>query len=69
MVRARTFGALPWVVQWVFYFEIEIPLIFCMFWSEQIASFFSGFSVRLSSFVQANTLCRYGCMHFLAALV
>ena len=29
----------------------------------------SGFSVRLFCFVQANTLCRYGCMHFLAALV
>ena len=29
----------------------------------------SGFSVRLFSFVQAKTLCRYGCMYFLAALV
>ena len=29
----------------------------------------SGFSVRLFCFVQANTLCRYGCMYFLAALV
>ena len=29
----------------------------------------SGFSMRLSGFVQANTLCRYGCMYFLAALV
>ena len=27
----------------------------------------SGFSVRLFCFVQANTLCRYGCMYFLAA--
>ena len=29
----------------------------------------SGFSVRLFAFVQTNTLCRYGCMYFLAALV
>ena len=28
-----------------------------------------GFSVRLVCFVQAKTLCRYGCMHFLAAVV
>ena len=26
----------------------------------------SGFSVRLFCFVQATTLCRYGCMYFLA---
>ena len=29
----------------------------------------SGFSVRLFCFVQAKTLCRYGCMYILAALV
>ena len=29
----------------------------------------SGFSVRLFCFVQAKTLCRYGCMYFLAAVV
>ena len=28
----------------------------------------SGFSMRLFCFVQAKTLCRYGCMYFLAAL-
>ena len=28
-----------------------------------------GFSVRLFCFVQATTLCRYGCMYFLAAFV
>ena len=30
---------------------------------------FSGFSVRLVCFVQAKTLCRYGCMYFLTALL
>ena len=29
----------------------------------------SGFNVRLFCFVQAKTVCRYGCMYFLAALV
>ena len=29
----------------------------------------SGFSMRLFCFVQAKTLCRYGCMYFLFALV
>ena len=29
----------------------------------------SGFSVILFCFVQANTLCMYCCMYFLAALV
>ena len=29
----------------------------------------SGFSVRLFCFVQAKTVCRYGCMYFVAALV
>ena len=29
----------------------------------------SGFSMRLFCFVQARTLCRYGCMYSLAVLV
>ena len=29
----------------------------------------SGFCVRLFCFAQAKTLCRYGCMYFLALLV
>ena len=29
----------------------------------------SGFSKRLFCFVQAKTVCMYGCMYFLAALV
>ena len=29
----------------------------------------SGFSVRFFCFVQTKTLCKYGCMYFLAALV
>ena len=29
----------------------------------------SGFSMRLFCFVQEKTVCRYGCIYFLAALV
>ena len=29
----------------------------------------AGFSMRLFCFVQAKTLCRYGCLYFLAAFV
>ena len=29
----------------------------------------AGSSVRLFCFVQAKTLCRYGCMHFLVVLM
>ena len=29
----------------------------------------SGFSMRLLCFVQAKTVCGYGCIYFLAALV
>ena len=29
----------------------------------------SGFSMRLFGFVQTKTLCKYGCIYFLAALV
>ena len=28
-----------------------------------------GFSVRLFCFVQAKTVCRYGCMYLLASLI
>ena len=30
---------------------------------------FSGFSVRMFCFVHAKSLCRYGCIYFLAALM
>ena len=29
----------------------------------------SGFSMRMSCFVQAKTVCRYGCIYFLVPLV
>ena len=55
---------LPWAV----YFEVQIALIFHRVWSEQKVGL-SGFRVGLLCFVQTKTLCRYGCMYFLSALV
>ena len=47
----------------------QITRIFRRVYSEQSANYLSGFSVRLLCFVQAKTLCRYGCKYILAALV
>ena len=54
--------------------------LFCIFWSRfllysagsalnRVQVVLPGFSVRWFCFVQAKTLCRYGCMYFLTALV
>ena len=35
----------------------------------RVQAVLSGFSKRLFCFIQAKTVCRYGCMYFMAALV
>ena len=59
-VRPRTFGcvAMGSVFQ---LFIVRSRLL--------VYSVLSGFSKRMFCFVQAKTLCRHGCMYFLAALV
>ena len=52
----------------VVYFKIQIALIFCGHGVNRELVVLSRFSVSFC-FVQANTLCGYGCMYFLAALV
>ena len=65
-LRTRTFGCVAMGSAVLVYFEDQIAIIFCRVWSEQrVQVVLSGFSVRLFCFVQANTLCRYGCMYFL----
>ena len=49
-------------------FEVQIALIIYRIYGEQ-SEVLSGFSVRLFCSVQVKTLCRYGCLYFLAALV
>ena len=64
-VRPRTFGcgamgsALSFIVSRFFAGSGE----------NRVQVVLSGFSKRLFCFVQAKTLCRYGCMYLLSALV
>ena len=51
-------------------FEVQIVRTFCRVQREQsVQVVLSGFSMRLFCFVQAKTLCWYGCMYLLAELV
>ena len=63
-VRPRTFGALPWVVLCCLLLGPD-----CCSGVNRVQVVLSGFSKRLFCFVQTKTLCRYGCIYFLAALV
>ena len=51
------------------YFEVQIALYSAGYYVNRVQVVLSGFSMRLFCFVQAKTLCRYGCIYFLAALV
>ena len=46
----------------VLFFKVQITRIFCRVWSEQSASYLSGFSVRMFCFVQEKPLCKYVCV-------
>ena len=62
-------GALPYEGQCSLFFMSRLLLYFAGSRVNRVQFVLSGFSVRLFCFVQAKTLCRYGCMYFLAALV
>ena len=68
MERPRPLGALPWVVQCFFSFMSRLLVYYAESGVNRV-QVLSGFSKWLFCFVQANTLCWYGCMYFLAALV
>ena len=63
-VRPRTFGCVAMGCAFLFIVRSRVHYSFSL-----NAFFLSVFSKRLFCFVQAKTLCRYGCMYFLAALV
>ena len=65
-VRPRTFGCVAMHSAVLFIFRSRF-LLYSAWSGVQVV--LSGFSVRLVCFVQVKTLCRYGCMYFLAALV
>ena len=68
-VRPITFGCLA--MGSALLFIVRPRLLVYSAWSgvNRVQVVLSGFSMRLFCFVQANTLCRYGCMYYLVALV
>ena len=68
-VRPRTFGCVAMGSAVLFILRSRLLLYYAGSGVNRVQVVLSGFSVRLFCFVQAKTLCRYGCMYFLAALV
>ena len=68
-VRPRTFGCVSMGSAVLFILRSKLLLYSAGSEVNRVQVVLSGFSVRLFCFVQAKTLCRYGCMYFLAALM
>ena len=68
-VKPRTFGCVALGSAVLFILRSRFLLYSAGSGVNRVQVVLSGFSVRLFCFVQAKTLCRYGCMYFLAALV
>ena len=68
-VRPRTFGFA--VMGRAMLFTLIYRFLLYSAWSgvNRVQVVLSGFSVRLFCFVQTKTLCMYGCMYFLDALM
>ena len=66
-VRPRTFGCIAMGSALLFIVRSRLFLYSAGSGVNRVV--LSRFSKRLFCFVQAKTLCRYGCMYFLAALV
>ena len=68
-VRPRTFGCVVMGSALLFIVRSRLLVYSAGSGVNRVQVVLSGFSKRLFCFVQAKTLCRYGCMYFLAALV
>ena len=68
-VRPRTFEWVAMCSAVLFIFRSRLLSYSAGSGMNRVQVVLSGFSVRLFCFVQAKTVCRYGCMYFLAALV
>ena len=68
-VRPRTFGCVAMGNAFLFIVWSRLLVYYAGSGVNRVQDVLSGISKRLFCFVQAKTLCRYGCMHFLAALV
>ena len=65
----RTFGCVAMGSAVLFILRSRLLVYSAGFGVNRVQVVLSGFSVRLLCFVQENTLCRYGCLYFFAALV
>ena len=63
-VRPRNFGCIVIGSAMLFIFRSRLLLYSAGSGVNKVQVVLSGFSVRLFCFVQAKTLCRYGCIHF-----
>ena len=68
-VRPRTIGCVAMRSAVLFIFRYRLLLYSSGSGMNRVQVVLSGFSVRLFCFVQAKSLCMYGCMYFLAGLV
>ena len=68
-VIPRTFGCVAMCSAVLFILRSRLLLFSTVSGVNRVQVVLAGFSVRLFCFVPAKTLCRYGCMYFLAALV
>ena len=65
-VRPRTFGCIAMRSAVLLIFMSRLILYSAGSGVNRVQVVLSGFSVILFCFVRAKTLCRYGCMYFLA---
>ena len=68
-VRSRTFGYVDMGSAVLFILRSRLLVYSAGSGVNRVQVVLIGFSVTLICFVQAKTVCRYGCMYFLAALV
>ena len=66
-VRPRTFGCVAMGSALLFIVRSRLLIYSAGSGVNRVQVVLSGFSKSLFCFVQAKTLCRYGCMYFLAA--
>ena len=68
-VRPSTFGCVAMGSAVLFNFRFRLLLYSAGSGVNRVQVILSGFSVRLLCFVEAKTICRYGCIYVLVALV
>ena len=68
-VRPSTFGCVAMGCALLFIVRSILLIYYTGSGLNRVQVVLSGFRKRLFCFVQTKTLCRYGCMYFLAALV